>query len=85
MCDVMASVLPSSELDCCFEPQLVLATSILTLRNLGKDWLAWHQDNVSKWTDISTCAVYCFFRALAPSSYSFQPKDYKPVPFNDDN
>ena len=48
MCDVMASVLPSSELDCCFEPQLVLATSILTLRNLGKDWLAWHQDNVSK-------------------------------------
>ena len=59
MCGVMASVLASSELDCCFEPQLgqtkdhkigigCFYSKHGALRSLGKDWLAWHQDNVSE-------------------------------------
>ena len=31
--------------------------SIAALRRMNKDWLAPNQDNVSKWSDISTCRL----------------------------
>ena len=33
---------------CCF------STKHAPLKNKSKDWLAWNQDNVSKWADVST-------------------------------
>jgi len=37
--------------------KLVFVASMLStaLRRKSKDWLAWNQDNVSMWGDMSTC------------------------------
>ena len=65
---VMVSVLASSVVDrgfepwsgqtkdykigiCCFSPKHA------ALRRKNKDWLARNQDNVSKWSDMSTCGL----------------------------
>jgi hypothetical protein len=61
----MVSVLTSSAVDRGFEPQLgqtkdykigicCFSAKHATLRRKCKDWLAWNQDNVSKWGDMST-------------------------------
>ena len=65
---IIASVLTSSVLDrgfksrsgqtkdykigiCCFSPKHA------ALRRKSKDWLAWNQNNVSEWSDMSTCGL----------------------------
>ena len=65
---VMVSVLASSVVDrgfeawsgqtkdykigiCCFSAKHA------ALRRMNKDWLARNQDNVSKWSDMSTCGL----------------------------
>jgi hypothetical protein len=60
----MVSVLVSSELDRGFEPQsgqtkdykigiCCFSAKQASLRRKSKDWLAWNQDNVSEWGDMS--------------------------------
>ena len=62
---VMVSVLASSAVDCRFQPRLnqikdykigicCFSAKRSALRKKSKDWLAWHQDNVLKWGDMST-------------------------------
>jgi hypothetical protein len=36
---------------CCFSAKHA------ALRRKSKDWLAWNQDNVSEWGDMSTCGL----------------------------
>jgi hypothetical protein len=38
---------------CCFFAKHV------ALRRKSKDWLAWNQNNVSEWSDMSTCKLSC--------------------------
>jgi hypothetical protein len=60
----MVSVLVSSEVDRGFEPQsgqtkdykigiCCFSAKQASLRRKSKDWLAWNQDNVSEWGDMS--------------------------------
>ena len=62
---VMVSVLASSEVDRGFEPRsgqtkdydiaiCYFSTTHAALRRKSKDWLAWNQNNVSVWSDMST-------------------------------
>ena len=62
---IMVSVLTSSAIDCGYEPRsgqtkeckigiCCLSTKNASLRRKSKDWLARNQNNVSKWSDIST-------------------------------
>jgi hypothetical protein len=37
---------------CCF------STKHTALRSKSKDWLAWNQDNVSEWSDMSTHKLF---------------------------
>ena len=61
---VILSVLTPSAVDCGFEPQsgktkdykygiCCFSAKHAALRRKSKDWLAWNQDNVSKWADVS--------------------------------
>jgi len=63
--DVMVSVLTSSAIDREFEPLLgqtkdykigicFFSAKHAVLRRKSKDWLAWNQNNVSEWSDMST-------------------------------
>ena len=65
---VMVSVLASSVVECGFEPQLVNTKDYrigifcfyakhAALRRKSKDWLVRNQNNVSEWSDISTCGL----------------------------
>ena len=53
----MISVLASSVLACEFEPRSGQTKDynigICCISYKGKDWLAWNQDNVSEWGDMS--------------------------------
>jgi hypothetical protein len=60
----MVSVFASSAVDCGFEPRLGLTKDYkigiccfsakhAALRRKSKDWLAWNQNNVSEWSDMS--------------------------------
>ena len=60
----MVRVLVSSEVDRGFEPQsgqtkdykigiCCFSAKQASLRRKSKDWLAWNQDNVSEWGDMS--------------------------------
>ena len=60
----MVSVLASSAVDRVFDPQLgqtkdykigicCFSAKDAALRSKSKDWLAWNQDNVSEWGDMS--------------------------------
>ena len=62
---IMVSVLASSAIDCGYEPRsgqtkeckigiCCFSTKNASLRRKSKDWLARNQNNVSKWSDIST-------------------------------
>jgi hypothetical protein len=62
---VMVSVLDSSAVDHRFEPWLGqtknyeigncrFSAKHAALRRKSKDWLAWNQNNVSEWSDMST-------------------------------
>ena len=60
--DVMVSVLPSNVVDHRFEPRSGQTKEIgiccfpskrTALRRESKDWLAWNQNNVSEWSDMS--------------------------------
>jgi hypothetical protein len=65
---VMVSVLASSVVDRGFEPWsgqtkdykigiCCFSAKHAALRRKNKDWLARNQDNVSKWSDMSTCGL----------------------------
>ena len=65
---VMVSVLASSAVDHGFEPCLgqtkdyeigicCFSTKHSALRRKSKDWLAWNQNNVFEWSDISTSGL----------------------------
>ena len=64
----MICMLTSSAVDCGFEPRsgqtkdykidiCCFFAKHLTLRRTRKDWLAWNQDNVSEWSDMSSLTV----------------------------
>ena len=64
----MVSVLASSAVDHGFEPQsgqtkdynigiCCFSAKHAALWIKSKDWLAWNQDNVSEWVDISICGL----------------------------
>jgi hypothetical protein len=64
----MICMLTSSVVDCGFEPRsgqtkdykidiCCFFAKHLTLRRMSKDWLAWNQDNVSEWSDMSSLTV----------------------------
>ena len=64
----MVSVLASSTVDCGFEPRSCQAKDYKidmcyfsakhpALRRKSKDWLAQNQNNVSEWSDMSTCGL----------------------------
>ena len=66
---VMASVLALSAVDCELEPRSDQTKDYKTgmcsfsakhtaLRSKGKDWLAQNQNNVSKWSYMSTCRCF---------------------------
>ena len=66
----MVTVLPSSAVYCAFEPRsgqtkdhkiviCYFSTKHVTLRRKSKDWLAWNQNNVSKWCDMSIRGLLC--------------------------
>ena len=48
---------------CCF------STKHAALRRKSKDWLAWNQDNVSEWGDISIC--WPGIRIMCPSGVTY--------------
>ena len=61
----MVSVLASSAVDSRFDPRLgqtkdykigicCFSAKQAALRSKNNDWLAWNQDNVSEWSDMST-------------------------------
>ena len=65
---VMLSVLASSAVDCRFEPRsgqtqdhkfgiCSFSAKHTALRRKSKDWLARNQNNVSEWSDMSTCGL----------------------------
>jgi hypothetical protein len=65
---VMVSVLVSSAVEREFEPRLgqtknykigicCFSAKHTALRRKSKGWLAWNQNNVSEWSDISTCGL----------------------------
>jgi hypothetical protein len=65
---VIVSVLLSSAVDHGFEPRsgqtkdykigiCCLSAKHATLRRKSKDWLAWNEDNVSEWGDMSICRL----------------------------
>ena len=65
---VMVSVLASNVVDCGFEPWLgqtkdyeidicYFSAKHAALRTKNKDWLAWNQNNVSEWSDMSTLGL----------------------------
>ena len=65
---VIVSMLTSSVVDCGFKPRscqtkdykigiCCFSNKHAALMRKSKDWLAWNQDNVSKWADMSIC---CF-------------------------
>ena len=62
----MVSVLASSAVDRRFEPWpdqtkdyiigiCYFSAKYASLRRTRKDWSAWNQNNVSEWSDMSTC------------------------------
>ena len=64
----MVSLLASSAIDRGFEPWsgqtkdyqigfCCFSAKHAALRRKRKDWLAWNQNNVSEWSDMSTCGV----------------------------
>jgi hypothetical protein len=64
----MVSVLASSAVECGFEHQsrqakdykigiCCFSAKHAALRRKSKDWLAWNQNNVSEWSDTSTCGL----------------------------
>ena len=62
----MVSMLVSSAVDCEFKPSQTKDGKIgiccfsiqhAALRSKSKDWLSWHQNNVSEWMDMSTCRL----------------------------
>ena len=64
----MVSVLVSSAVDRGFEPRSgqtkdytigisCFSAKHAALRRKSKDWLAWNQNNVSEWSDMSTCGL----------------------------
>ena len=66
----MVSVLSLCAIDCGFEPWSGQAknykigiscffTKYAVVRRKSKDWLAKTQDNVSEWSDMSTCGLLC--------------------------
>jgi hypothetical protein len=70
---IMVSVLPSSVVDCGFEPQsgqtkdykigmCYIFAKNKVLQNKSKSGLAWNQDHVSEWNDMST--IDCCFSDL---------------------
>ena len=67
----MVSVLASSAVDLGFEPRLdqtkdyeivicCFYAKHAALRRKSKDWLAWNQDNVLEWGDMSIHRTVCF-------------------------
>ena len=68
ICGVMVSMLTSSAVNLGFKPRLgqtkdyeigicCFSTKHAALRRKSKDWLAWNQDNVSEWGNMSTCRL----------------------------
>jgi hypothetical protein len=64
----MVSMLVSSAVDCGFEPRsgqtkdykigiCCFSAKHAALTRKSKDWLAQNQNNVSKWSDMSTCGL----------------------------
>ena len=55
----MVSVLTSSMADCGFKSYLIKSKVSMhaSLRSKSKDWLARNLDNVSVWSDMSTCGL----------------------------
>ena len=60
----MVSVLALSAVDCGFEPRSVqtkdykvgiccFSAKYAAFRSKSKDWLAWNEDNVSEWSEMS--------------------------------
>ena len=67
---VMVSMLASSAVGCGFETLsgqtkdykiaiCCFSAKHAALRRKSKDWLAWNQNNVSEWSDMSTCELSC--------------------------
>ena len=65
---VIVSMLTSSAVNLGFEPRLdqtkdydigicCFSAKHAALRRKSKDWLAWNQDNVSEWANMSTCRL----------------------------
>ena len=58
---VMIIMLPSSAVDCMFEPRSCQAKDHeiknTALRSKSKYWLAQNQDNVYEWSDMSSCGL----------------------------
>jgi hypothetical protein len=68
ICGVMVSVLASNTVDRGFEPlsgqhkdykicTFWFSAKHAALRRKSKDWLAWNQDNVSEWSNMSICGL----------------------------
>jgi hypothetical protein len=64
----MVSMLASSAIDYGFESRsgqtkdykigiCCFSTKHAALRRKSKDWLAWNQNNVSEWSDMSSCRL----------------------------
>ena len=62
---IMVSVIASSAVDRGFEPRsgqtkdykigiCYFSAKYVALRRMSKDWLAWNQNNVSEWSNMST-------------------------------
>jgi hypothetical protein len=62
---IMVSVITSSAVDRGFEPRsgqtkdykigiCYFSAKYAALRTMSKDWLAWNQNNVSEWSNMST-------------------------------
>ena len=65
---VMVNVLASSAVDRGFEPRsgqtkdykigiCCFSAKHTALRRKSKDWLGWNQNNMSEWSDMSTCGL----------------------------
>jgi len=74
--DVIVNMLSSSVVDRGFEPLSGQAKDYkigiccfyakhTLLRSKSKDMLAWNEDNVSQWSNMSICGLFCYFSKLA--------------------
>ena len=76
----MVSVVASSAVDCGFKPWsgqtkdykigiCCFSAKLPALRRKSKDWLAWNQDNVSEWGNMSICRLLFQLGSTKKSNY----------------